>query len=465
MARKKPRAVRANRADSARHEEEAQALLRLIERADGFALAFVRSNKPVVTADFLDRLERELAAKGKQLLRCVLVEKVENLLDELLALPQPEGRVIAVTGIEYSIPAGEPATLIHRMNLQRSGFRQLDCPLLLFVPDFVVGLFGREAPDFWSWKTSYFDLGESEIDFLPLTRPATVDLWGYGMLDARTRLAELEYQRSLWDEADSKRKIEIALRQSVLLESLGRFSEAKRLILDRALPICEQLGDRRGRSLLLLRVVNLERALGHPKKARKLLENEILPGLEDLDPRLHWQAELGRADLLRELGSGKAARRLIQEEILPAVEAQGWQPEISMARMALVASHIDAHEFAAASGLIGQALDPILDAIQAAHLTLAYEKLKVRAAEAEGRWNVAIFRIEKYMLPILERRGEIVELAGTRAELARCLSARRLPGDRDRAVTLLGQAIATACELGLPEIDAWQATRQHLLDV
>ncbi len=463
MSRRSPKADHASPPDKKRGQEEARALLRLVERADGFALAFVRGNAPLLTAKFLDSFELELAAIGKKLQRLHLEARVENLLDELLAIPPEANRVIAVTGLEYSVSADRPATLLHRMNLQREGFRRLNCPLLIFVPDYIAGLLGREAPDLWSWKTSYFDVGEDHVDLLPGAFGLTLsaDPWGYSALDEKTRIAELEYQQRLWPQADERHQIEIALRQSTLLESLGRLAEARKVLRELALPICSRLGDLRGQGLALLRVVYLERKLGHAKKARRILEEEVLPGAESVDRRLFWQAQIERAELLRELGSKQAARRLLQKTILPVVELESWQPELPMARLLLAMMMLDG-ETAGTSRFVESRIDPIFSEIQTAGLGTSYELLKIALAEREGRWDEVISRIDKNVLPQLERQGDFWTLAQVRADLAWRLLLRNTAGDLERADKFLEQAVATADNLEMPELEQWKAQLSRL---
>jgi tetratricopeptide (TPR) repeat protein len=68
-----------------------------------------------------------------------------------------------------------------------------------------------------------------------------------------------------------------------------------------------------------------------------------------------------------------------------------------------------------------------------------------RAADAEEHFRAAAATHERMQAPIW--------LARTRLEWARMLLARRQPGDAERARELLGQALATARELGLAHIE------------
>lgn len=451
-------------AEAASGEEQKQALLRLIERAEGFTLVFVRSNSPLLAATFLGDLAQELPRLGKRLQRLSLQEKIEDLLEVLLALPREEGRILAVTGLEYSIgvesDGAEQAGVLHRMNLRRSRFLELDCPLLIFVPDFVAGLFGREAPDFWSFKSAYFDLGEDHID--PWTLKMSADRWGYGGLDADAKQRELEHLQSLMSGAEPKRQIEIVSRQSFLLQKMGRLGEALRLLKEEALPICKKLHDEHGQTLVLMLMVQIERKLGHLQKARNLYEKQLRPRLKHADARLRWQSELSHASILLELGQVQAARRLLQKEVLPAIESGGWWPEVVMARMAMANILVKTGEHLAVEKYIKAHLDPIASEIYKAQMGPAYEALKIGMARSQGRLSEAIERIESRVLPQLEQRGEIFDLIRVQMELADLLLARQLPGDQKRAIELIEQAATAAHELGLPLAADWQKTLEEL---
>jgi tetratricopeptide (TPR) repeat protein len=73
------------------------------------------------------------------------------------------------------------------------------------------------------------------------------------------------------------------------------------------------------------------------------------------------------------------------------------------------------------------------------------------AAETAGRWDLAETHFEE-AIARNERMGALPARARAQHDYARALLARDGPGDRDRAVELLGAAVATADELGMADL-------------
>src|SRR5947199_6501299 len=136
-------------------------LLRLLARAKGFALAFVKCNVLTQRERLVDDVSQSLKAKGRTVQRLDLSEPVVDLLEEILRLSPPLASedVLFLLGFERSIPAEVdfPPALV-KLNLSREHFRNLPCPLVIVLPDYALTQLARPAPDFWAWRSGVFEV-------------------------------------------------------------------------------------------------------------------------------------------------------------------------------------------------------------------------------------------------------------------------------------------------------------------
>jgi tetratricopeptide (TPR) repeat protein len=101
-------------------------------------------------AGLLDQKPVELELNGSE----------TTLLDTLLAIPgAPEP--LFVYGIERLLLSGDEQrarrqNTLQELQLRREHFRDLGRPLLLWMPEYVYALIGKQATDFWSWQGNAF---------------------------------------------------------------------------------------------------------------------------------------------------------------------------------------------------------------------------------------------------------------------------------------------------------------------
>ena len=141
-------------------ETELASLLRLVLRARGFALAFVKSNLLTEREHIVEVVSQSLKSRGRSG-RCLhLRDPVIDLLEEISHLKPPltPEDVLFVLGFEKSIPPeADFAPVLAKLNMTRERFRDLPCPIVIVLPDYALTRLARQAPDFWSWRSGVFE--------------------------------------------------------------------------------------------------------------------------------------------------------------------------------------------------------------------------------------------------------------------------------------------------------------------
>ena len=180
-----------------------------------------------------------------------LGDSVENPLDSIVerSTRETEGPLM-ILGLERSNPSALPDhPVLFALNLSRPEWpRRLPVPVVFWVPEYLLGLLEREAPDFMDWRSDTVFFPEPvEEDLVPLD----ARLWGGGgdrSMPEPQRRARMEELRSrLVGQAESEDPIVLAARASWLSELgqhallLGELADAERFFRE-ALAIGERLG-------------------------------------------------------------------------------------------------------------------------------------------------------------------------------------------------------------------------------
>ena len=132
-------------------------LARSLGRARGsFALFIATCNDPV----WRDHCIRHLGSLiPGSLIRSCRAE-TQDPLDEV-SHPQPAPVCIHLTSLELAVPADESNIQpLRLLNLHRARWKELACPVVLWLPEYLLGLLMRRAPDFADWRSS-------SLPFLP----------------------------------------------------------------------------------------------------------------------------------------------------------------------------------------------------------------------------------------------------------------------------------------------------------
>jgi tetratricopeptide (TPR) repeat protein len=297
--------------DQADEETELTALARALALAEGFKLLFVRCNSEALRRRLIRALKKRLPRHPLKEVR--LGRPIEHLLDELRQRPPArETGSVHVSGLERSLPESSAALsssapVVANLNAARNSFPEgVGCPLVLWVPEYVLTAIARGAPDFFSIRSGiyYFDGREeaAEAPGLP-SRVGDEDWAGVRNLSRGEKEERIAAIQSLLQEADhrgpdprSRRSRGYLLERIAALHyALGRWSDAHQAYQEQ-MEIAEALGDRDDLAVIYHQLGMLAQDRGSLDEAeawyRKSLEiNEALADRAGLASTYH---QLGR---------------------------------------------------------------------------------------------------------------------------------------------------------------------------
>lgn len=243
------RAAEPARADSAL-PPELEPLVRSLGWANGLVVDFVQCNVPAESKRLAGLLVHRLAEIGK---RGKIVEIEASEVDLLATLrarqagAKEPADVLLVVGFERVIPADvdHPPSLAI-VNMARELFHDLAVPIVLFLPDYALVKLAREAPDFWAWRSSVFevDLGERRVQEL-LSGVSFAMSGTLGALSPDRRRGHVETLRGLLADiprGPSADRIELLARLGRLEAEDGDFEAANRDASD-GVELARQAGD------------------------------------------------------------------------------------------------------------------------------------------------------------------------------------------------------------------------------
>ena len=283
--------------------DDRERLAHALRLARGFALFFVRCNVPAYRAELVAHLKAQLA-------RPVVEVDLEGEPDVYPAVARAAGSsaedaVLFVYGLEHHLPSGDPERALQTLralNWRRAAYQRLGRPLAFWLPEYALAMVAREAPDFYDWNSGVFEIEVPQpqreallADALALPDEAEASL------PVEEKRARLRLLAGLWEEyrgeslAERQARLQVALKMARLHESLGDYSQARRLY-EESLHIAEELGDRAGVARVLHNLGVLAQQQGDYGQARHLYQ-ESLRIAEELGDRA------GVASLLHNLGS------------------------------------------------------------------------------------------------------------------------------------------------------------------
>jgi len=463
-----------------------------------FVLLLAKCNVPAQREALAAQLRVMLEPLGVELLEVPLDEPVSNLLShlqarlgasiqragsaewELLVQPQPavalaEPRApysacpplaLSVYGLEASLRSDTPhPPLLAHLNLARERYRELGCPLVLWLPDYALTRLAREAPDFWAWRSGVFEFSpEAEMAESTLRQMAYEPGLVTSSLDAaakRERLALLEqlladYRLLGAGPQEQDAQASILAKMGSLHRDLGDYAEARRLYQE-SLDIAQQLGDRATIAQALNNLGLMAQDQGDYAEARRLYQ-------ESLDTAQQLGHRAGVANTLHNLamlahrqGDYAEARRLYQES-LDIAQQLGDRAGVAISLHQLGMLAQDQGDYAEARRLYQESL-------------AAKQQLGHRAGVANTLHNLAMLahrqgdyaearRLYQESLDIKQQLGD---RAGVATSLAQLAFLEEAEGNRERALDLTRQAQQIMIGLGNPEhIARIQQQRERL---
>jgi len=230
-------------------ETELRALRRALRFAESFTLLFVRCNQPAQC----QRLAYVLRTKLPQLTiqEIHFSEPMTHLLDALrghISSPPPEA--LFVSGLEYSLPTAADAhatPFIANLNAARNSFSLVaPCPLVLWVPEYVLTAIARGAPDFFSIRSGVYYFAAMPEKTIHLTESITAA--NLLLAEKQERIEAIEslladYQALLPAQRDRQAEARLLIRLGNLYFTLGRWAGAEATF-QQSLAIAREVGDR-----------------------------------------------------------------------------------------------------------------------------------------------------------------------------------------------------------------------------
>jgi tetratricopeptide (TPR) repeat protein len=134
-------------------------LANAVKLADSFSLLFVRCNQRPRQKEIIKELKGQLAEYKIKVI--FLENQIEHLLDELekeLGDEKPDS--VFVYGLENSFPKADTAAeskFVVTLNHSRNSFKKvLNCPLVLFLPEYALSAIYHGATDFYSIRSGVY---------------------------------------------------------------------------------------------------------------------------------------------------------------------------------------------------------------------------------------------------------------------------------------------------------------------
>ncbi|HKC65963.1 MAG TPA: tetratricopeptide repeat protein [Pyrinomonadaceae bacterium] len=241
---------------------ELRALSQALQLAEGFKLIFVRCNQPQQRRKLVADLRAELPEFKVQEIQ--FNEPVTHLLDELRSrIAEPAPDAVFVYGLEYSLPAAadaDSAPLVANLNASRNSFPQnISCPLVLWIPEYVLNAIVRGAPDFFSIRSGVYFFAAAPGDTTEIASTLTAgEEWAIESLSFKEKQERIDAIKSLLADyeslPDSQRsyKTETRLHQRLgnLFLVIGNYSLARKHY-EKVLMLARQLRNRNGEGFAL----------------------------------------------------------------------------------------------------------------------------------------------------------------------------------------------------------------------
>jgi len=270
----------------AESQVELAALKRALRLADGFALYVARINTATlrrqIVADLHDSLPRPLVE--------LTLRPDERPYEQMARAAQdaPPNAVLSVDGLDALAPSDSPDWLMKELNWRRAVYRRLGRPLLLWVPEYLVRLLLRHAPDFFDWHSGLFEFTTPEAAWAETVQQAyAVGDVEQVDLTVRQKQERIALLRGLLDEyvgggPDIRRaRGDLLGKLGILHHSLGEVAWAIEYY-EQALHMAREIGDRQGEG----------NSLGNLGLAYSDL-GEVARAIEYYQQALHMAREIG----------------------------------------------------------------------------------------------------------------------------------------------------------------------------
>ncbi|MBN1866578.1 tetratricopeptide repeat protein, partial [Candidatus Sumerlaeota bacterium] len=268
--------------DVDRHSSELAAMRRMLAASEGtFSLGIAVCNSRSLQNHLIETLKKDRPGIAKL--------RVPPQTTDILAFAKtaldpkaPSPAALFLVELEESVPSGlEDYRVLRVLNASRERWRTaFSCPVVFWVPEYVAALVSARCPDFWSWKSHQFDFAVEPLSGASLaTSHFSAGMSTSLSLDEkRLRLAELKQRVQ---EAGDPPARELADHVGEWLNEMGvihcvlgeyRLSIS---VLERALGLWREIGDRWGEGAALGNLGNAYADLGDARKAIEFHEKAL----------------------------------------------------------------------------------------------------------------------------------------------------------------------------------------------
>ncbi|TVQ53264.1 MAG: tetratricopeptide repeat protein [Phycisphaerales bacterium] len=228
-------------------------LSRGVRRADGFALFVAICNSPSLRNQIIEALKESMPDRPPLVVSLAAFgsSPLEQTLDAISSCPKYTGPVLLID-LEKAVPSeSDSIETIAALNLGRSRWhREVNRPIVLFVPEYLFSLLSRGAPDFMDHRSDTLVFAEdSRASLFAIDSFIWSDRTIGGRMSAglrRERIEELRFRLRSTESAQDRQTL--AARSQWLTELgnhqalLGELSEAEQMYME-ALNLNEKLGN------------------------------------------------------------------------------------------------------------------------------------------------------------------------------------------------------------------------------
>jgi tetratricopeptide (TPR) repeat protein len=209
-----------------------RSLLRAIEFSDSFSLLFARCNQRPSQKKLIEKLKAGFPDKKIEVV--FFNQPIKHLLDELRNfLTASKADLVLVYGLESSVTSVKNAkqnVFIKNLNASRNSFPNIfNCPVVLFLPEYIISAIMLGATDFFSVRSGvfYFE-SESETVNLQSQQVNLINDYEIGSLSIVEREARIQNIEELLREKQSdENQIKLHLNLSELYNFQANYKKAE----------------------------------------------------------------------------------------------------------------------------------------------------------------------------------------------------------------------------------------------
>ena len=254
-------------------------LLRVLTICKGFALYFVSCNTIFLRESLVNSLKKRLNRPVVDLLldtrnKLSIVEQAENILVE-----NDESAVLFIYGLEDLYYLNNNY-LMSELQWHRERYGKLKCPIVFWMPDFLITKIFHEAPDFMDWRSGIYEFVLPQLEQIKLLESTWQSVGnnfvGQLTLEEKERwivsINNLLYD--LGESGNAKEKIGLINRLGLLYSSLGQLDKALPLY-EKCLKLYQEIRDKQGEGATLNNISQIYDAQGDYATALRYLQDSL----------------------------------------------------------------------------------------------------------------------------------------------------------------------------------------------